>query len=69
MAVLKACLYLVREGGWSAAVLAEGVKKAGFEEGEERELFPNGPGDLVNLFEQQCNAKLYRYMEKQKEAG
>ncbi|XP_064398290.1 ubiquinone biosynthesis protein COQ9, mitochondrial-like [Halichondria panicea] len=69
VAVLKACLYLVREGGWSAAVLAEGVKKAGFEEGEERELFPNGPGDLVNLFEQQCNAKLYRYMEKQKEAG
>lgn len=66
--ILKACLYLVREGGWSAEVLAEGAKEAGLE-GEETELFPNGPGDLVNMFEQQCNEKLFRYMEKQKGSG
>ena len=64
-AVLRACLHLVREGGWSREVLAEGAKEAGFE-GEEGEMFPNGPGDLVNLFEQQCNERLYQFMEKQK---
>ncbi len=69
VAVLRACLRHVRGGGWSASVLAEGVKEAGLQEGEERELFPNGPGDLVNMFEQECNKFLYRYMEKQKKAG
>ena len=65
-AVLRACLHLVREGGWSREVLAKGAKEAGFE-GEEEEMFPNGPGDLVNLFDQQCNERLYQYMEKQKD--
>ncbi len=67
-ALLKACLHLVREGGWSAEVLIEGAKEAGLE-GQEAELFPNGPGDLVNMFEQRCNKKLFRYMEKQKDSG
>lgn len=62
-AVLRACLHLVREGGWSREVLAKGTKEAGFE-GKEGEMFPNGPGDLVNLFDQQCNERLYQYMEK-----
>ena len=64
---MKACLRFVRELGWSNATLKEGAKSAGFD-GEESTLFPDGPGELVNLFEKDCNDRLYVYMEKLKEA-
>ena len=63
--ILEEALKLVPEHGWSGYVLSEGAKALGLSGViEEGELFPRGPGELVDYFEQQCNQSLNEYMEK-----
>ena len=63
--ILNEALKLVSEYGWSGGVLSEAAKSLGLSGVmEEGELFPRGPGNLVDHFEQQCNQKLNQIMEK-----
>lgn len=63
--ILNEALKLVSEHGWSGAVLSEAAKSLGLSVVmEEVEMFPRGPGNLVDHFEQQCNQRLNEIMEK-----
>lgn len=63
--ILNEALKLVSEHGWSGAVLSEATKSLGLSGVvEEVEMFPRGPGNLVDHFEQQCNQRLNEIMEK-----
>jgi ubiquinone biosynthesis protein COQ9 len=68
--IFEEALKLVPEHGWTDYVLSEGARTLGMsgavgEEGEEGgEMFPRGPAELVDYFEQKCNQSLNEYMEK-----
>ena len=69
--ILEEALKLVPEHGWTGYVLSEGARALGMSstvgEGEEEEeggeMFPRGPAELVDYFEQKCNQSLNGYME------
>ena len=63
--ILEEALKLVPEHGWTGYVLSEGARALGLSGAEEeREMFPRGPAELVDYFEQKCNQSLNGYMEK-----
>ena len=63
--ILNEALKLVPEYGWSGAALSEAAASLGLSGVmEEGEMFPRGPGNLVDHFEQQCNQSLNEIMER-----
>ena len=63
--ILEEALKLVPEHGWTGYVLSEGARALGLSgAAEEGEMFPRGPAELVDYFEQKCNQCLNGYMEK-----
>ena len=59
--ILEEALKLVPEHGWSVSVLSEGAKALGLGNVEEEgEMFPRGPGELVDYFEAKVQSKFER---------
>lgn len=64
--IFEEALKLVPEHGWTGYVLSEGARVLGMSGtvGEDGgEMFPRGPAELVDYFEQKCNQSLNGYLE------